>query len=87
MRELALHEVLIGIKWNDIKVIDWSKTKAIAQRANHIYINLKGRTSTGLLIRIDQYELEEEIMSALYGIMHKISGTTCGPMPLRTKTP
>ena len=49
-----------------IKEIDWSQTKAVAPRGNHIYLNIKGRDAYGIVDPADQYALEEEIISALY---------------------
>lgn len=47
--------------------IDWSKTKAVATRANQIYLNLVNRNhGRGIVPLEEQYELEEEIMTALY---------------------
>lgn len=33
----------------DLPEIDWAKTRAVAQREGHIYINLKGREKTGIV--------------------------------------
>lgn len=51
---------------NELKEIDWEKTRAVAVRANHIWINLKGRNITGIVDPADKYNLEEEIIKALY---------------------
>lgn len=51
---------------NPLREIDWSKTRAIASRGNHIWINLKGRWDTGIVDPTDKYELEEQIISDLY---------------------
>lgn len=51
---------------NDLAEIDWTKTKAIATRGNHIWINLKGRQATGIVDPEDKYELERQIISDLY---------------------
>ena len=51
---------------NDLPEIDWTKTKAIATRGNHIWINLKGRNETGIVEPEDKYELERQIISDLY---------------------
>ena len=50
-----------------LKEIDWSQTRAVASRGNHIWINLKGRNKYGIVDPSEQYQLEEEIISALYG--------------------
>lgn len=51
---------------NDLAEIDWTKTKAIATRGNHIWINLKGRQATDIVDPEDKYELERQIISDLY---------------------
>ena len=51
---------------NDLPEIDWTKTRAIATRGNHIWINLKGRNETGIVEPEDKYELERQIISDLY---------------------
>lgn len=49
-----------------LKEIDWSQTRAVASRGNHIWLNLKGRQATGIVEPQDQYELEEQLISDLY---------------------
>ena len=66
MEELGYTTMKKDEQGNDLREIDWEKTKAVAIRANHIYLNLKGRGSHGIVDPADQYELEEEIMTALY---------------------
>jgi predicted AlkP superfamily phosphohydrolase/phosphomutase len=51
---------------NTLPEIDWTQTKAIATRGNHIWINLKGRNATGIVEPEDKYELERQIISDLY---------------------
>lgn len=46
--------------------IDWSKTRAVAPRGNHIYINLKGRNDQGIVDPKDKYDLERQIIDDLY---------------------
>lgn len=53
-------------KGNLLKEIDWSHTKAVAARGNHIWINLKGRNAHGIVEPEDKHQVEEEIISALY---------------------
>lgn len=65
--------------------IDWTKTKAVANREMHIYLNLKGRTEHGIVDPKDQYQLEEEIMTALYGYKDKESGQRIIAFALRRK--
>ena len=65
--------------------IDWSKTKAVANREMHIYLNLKGRTDHGIIEPEDQFQVEEEIMTALYGYKDKVSGQRIISLALRRK--
>lgn len=50
----------------EMREIDWEKTRAVATRGGHIWINLKGRNATGIVEPADKYALEAEIISALY---------------------
>ncbi len=51
---------------NILKEIDWEKTRAVAPGTSHIFINLKGRDPHGIVEPADKYQLEEEIINALY---------------------
>lgn len=51
---------------NLLKEIDWTKTKAVAGRGNHIHLNLKGVYDTGIVDPADKYALEEQLISDLY---------------------
>lgn len=51
---------------NEMREIDYSKTKAVANRGNHIHINLKGRNEHGIVDPADKYDLETQIISDLY---------------------
>ena len=68
-----------------IPEVDWSKTKAIMNRSEDIYINLKGRQAEGIVDPDDQYELEEEIMTKLYELKHPISGKRMVALAVRNK--
>ena len=70
---------------NDLAKIDWSKTRAIQSEGNDIYINLKGREPHGIVEPEDQYELEEQIMTDLYGYRHPDSGKRVIALALRNK--
>ena len=85
MRELGLTEMVKDAEGNDTRDIDWSKTIAISKQANHIYLNLKGRTPYGIIDPKDQYEVEEEIMTRLYGYRHPQTGKRVVSMALRNK--
>lgn len=77
MQELGFTELKKDENGNELREIDWEHTKAVAIRTNHIYINLKGRDKYGIVDPKDKYELEEEIMTALYGYRHPVNRQTC----------
>ncbi len=85
MEELGYTVLKTNEKGNKLREIDWTKTKAVANREMHIYLNLKGRTDHGIIDPKDQYELEEEIMTALYGYKDPISGQRIISFALRRK--
>lgn len=68
MKEWGYTEVLYDENGKPMPEIDWSKTKAIASRMNSIYINLKGRWSTGIVDPEDKEALEDEIIAKLYSL-------------------
>ncbi len=85
MRELGFTQVKKDENGNDLKEIDWAHTRAIAQRGNHIYLNLKGRDPEGIVEPKDQFVVEEEIMTALYGYRDPRSGKRIISLALRNK--
>lgn len=85
MKELGFTVLKQDENGNDLREIDWSKTRAIAVRGNHIYLNLQGRSEHGIVDPADQYELEEEIMTALYGYKHPQSGKRVIAIALRNR--
>ncbi len=70
---------------NGVYSVDWTKTKAVCQREGHIYLNLKGREAHGIVDPADQYELEEDIMTALYGYRDPETGHRIVSIALRNK--
>lgn len=66
-------------------VIDWEKTRAIANRECNIYINLKGRDEHGIVDPEDKYELEEQIMTDLYSYKDKKTGHRVVSLAVRNK--
>ena len=68
---------------NDIREIDWEKTRAVATRAGQIYINLKGKYPTGIVDQEDKYELEREIIDALYS--YRFNGKRVINVAMRNK--
>ena len=66
MQELGYTTLKKDADGNDLREIDWEHTTAIAQRGNHIYLNIKGRDEHGIVDPADQYELERKIIDDLY---------------------
>lgn len=66
-----------------IKEIDWEKTRAVATRGGQIYINLKGKYPTGIVDPADKYELEREIIDALYS--YRLNGKRVISVAMRNK--
>ncbi len=94
MRELGFTFVKQDENGNDLHEIDWKKTKALAVRGNHIYLNLKGRNQhqledgtviDGIVDPANQYQVEEEIMTGLYGYRDKVTGMRIIACALRNK--
>ena len=84
---------LIRDEKGEVTAIDWTKTKAVMQREGHIYLNIKGRNKhivngeeiDGIVDPKDQYELEEEIMTALYGLKSESTGHRIVSVALRNR--
>ena len=85
MEELGYTVLKTDEKGEKIGEIDWDKTRAIVQRDGHLYINLKGRETTGIVDPLDKYELEEQIMTDLYGYRDKATGKRVVSVALRNK--
>ncbi|MBE6111951.1 MAG: nucleotide pyrophosphatase [Peptococcaceae bacterium] len=68
---------------NRLREIDWEKTRAVAPRGNHIYINLKGRNPYGIVEPEDKYELERQIIDDLYN--YRENGKRIINLALRNK--
>jgi len=85
MEELGFTTLKKDADGNDLYEIDWEKTIAVAPRGNHIYLNLKGRESHGIIDPADKYEVEEQIMTALYGYKHPETGKRVIALALRNK--
>ena len=85
MQELGFTVLKQDENGNDLHEIDWSKTKAIAIRCNHIYLNLKGRDPQGIVAPEDRYQVEEDIMTALYGYRDKKTNERVIALALRNK--
>ena len=85
MRELGYTVLVKDENGNDTKKIDWSKTRAVASQGNDIFINLKGREKNGIVDPADQYELEEQIMTDLYGYKSPETGKRVIALAVRNK--
>lgn len=85
MQELGLCDVKRDENGKELTEMDWNKTKAVACRGNHIYINLKGKYPEGIVEPEDQYEVEEEVMTKLYGYKDKETGHRIIALALRNR--
>ena len=85
MKELGYTVLKKDENGNEIQEIDWSKTRAIQTRANSIYVNLKGRDHYGIVDPADKYELEEQIITDLYGYRDKKTGKRVVSVALHNK--
>ncbi len=65
--------------------IDWSKTVAVPQRSNSIFINLKGRQPYGIVDPADKFELEEQIMTKMYQLTDPKTGHRIFSIVLRNQ--
>ena len=83
MKELSFTVLKKDENGNEIKEIDWEKTRAVATRGGHIYINLKGKYPTGIVDPADKYELEREIIDALYS--YRLNGKRVIAVAMRNK--
>lgn len=83
MRELGYTVMVKDEDGNDTRRVDWEKTKAVAPRGNHIYINLKGRNPKGCVDPADKYELESRIIDDLYS--YRLDGKRVVQFALRNK--
>jgi predicted AlkP superfamily phosphohydrolase/phosphomutase len=85
MKELGYTVLQKDENGNEMRKIDWSKTRAVAIQGNDIFINLKGREKYGIVDPEDQYELEEQIMTDLYGYRHPDTGKRVIALALRNR--
>ena len=84
-REWGYTVMKVDENGNELPEIDWTKTKAIQTRSNSIYINVKGRDPYGIVDPEDKYELEEEIITKLYGYKHEKTGKRVVALALHNK--
>lgn len=69
----------------ELRELDLTKTKAIANRGCYIYLNLKGRYPHGIVDPADQYELERQIITDLYNYKDPVTGKRVVSIALRNK--
>jgi len=66
------------------RVVDWSQTRAVAQRSCYIYVNLKGRDPQGIVAPGEEYEqVREAAIQALLGYRDPETGRRAVTMALR----
>ncbi len=70
---------------NELPEVDMTKSKAIMTRSNSIYINVKGRDKYGIVDPADKYELEEQIITDLYGLKDEKTGKRVIALALHNK--
>lgn len=94
MQKLGFTEVKHDEKGNELPEIDWTKTKACATGECHIRLNIKGRNRhlqpdgtyiDGIVDPQDQYEVEEQIIDALYNYRDPETGKRIVSIALRNK--
>jgi predicted AlkP superfamily phosphohydrolase/phosphomutase len=70
---------------NELPEVDWTKSKAVQVRSNSIFVNLKGRDPHGIVEPEDKYELEEQIITDLYGYKDEKTGKRIVALALHNK--
>ena len=85
MRKLGYTVLKKDENGNDIPEIDWSKTRAICSSYCHIFLNIKGRDPHGIVDPADQFELEEQIMTDLYGLRDEKTGHRYVALAMRNR--
>ena len=85
MKELGFTVLKKDENGNEINEIDWSKTVAVQSATNTIHLNLKGRDRYGIVDPADKYEVEEQIITALYGYRDKKTGKRIVALALHEK--
>ena len=64
--------------------VDWSRTKAVAQRRVHIYVNVKGRDPDGIVAPGEEYEqVIDQVIDALYSYRDPQTGRRPVSLALR----
>ena len=85
MQQLGYTVLKTNEQGQEIPEIDWSQTRAVASRGNHIWINLAGRNELGIVSPEEQYELERQIIDDLYQYRDPQTGKRVVALALRNK--
>ena len=85
MKELGFTVLKKDENGNELREIDWDKTVAVQSATNTIHLNLKGRDRWGIVDPADKYEVEEQIITALYGYKDKKTGKRIVALALHEK--
>lgn len=85
MRELGYTVMKRDENGEEIPEIDYSKTRAVASRGNHIYLNMKGRYEYGIVDESEKYELERQIIDDLFNYRDPVSGKRIINMAIRNQ--
>lgn len=85
MEELGFATLKVDENGNKLPEFDWTKTIAVMNGGGHIYLNLKGREEHGIVDPKDKYEVEEDIITALYGYRDKETGHRVVALALHNK--
>ena len=85
MEELGYTIMQKDADGNSTHDVDWTKTRAVAIRGDHIYLNLKGRNPRGIVDPADKYELEEQIISDLYNYRDPKTGRRVVALAMRNR--
>ncbi|MDO8684108.1 MAG: alkaline phosphatase family protein [Armatimonadota bacterium] len=64
---------------NGVRKIDWSKTKAVCQRAGYVYVNLKGRDPEGIVEPGEEYE---KIRTQVVNLFYDYTDAETGKKPI-----
>ena len=85
MKELGFTVLKKDENGKELREIDWEKTVAVQSATNTIHLNLKGRDRWGIVDPADKYEVEEQIITALYGYKDKKTGKRIVALALHEK--
>jgi predicted AlkP superfamily phosphohydrolase/phosphomutase len=85
MEELGYTVLKKDAAGNKIQEVDWTRTRAVQIRSNYVYVNLRGRNPEGIVTPEERYDLEEQIISDLYGYREPVTGKRAVGIAMRNK--